>query len=91
MMSECFTGHNEGHQGSYLPLVGVGGDAGVVAGIGAGDFGEVELAVPLLHVRWHISSVCRGRQRDTYTEALRASGLHSGAVCVCVCVWNSSV
>lgn len=65
MMTERFTGHSEGHQGSDLPLEAVGGDARVVAGIAAGDFGEVELAVPLLHTGWQLSSVCRGRQRDT--------------------------
>lgn len=51
MMSEWFTGHSEGHQSSDLPLEAVGGDARVVAGVAAGDFGEVELAVPLLHAR----------------------------------------
>lgn len=65
MMSELFTGHSESHQGSDLPLQAVGSDAGIVAGIAAGDFGEVELAVPLIHVRRQLSSVCRGRQRDT--------------------------
>lgn len=47
-MSERFTGHSEGHQGSDLPLQAVGGDARVVAGVAAGDFSEVELAIPLL-------------------------------------------
>lgn len=64
-MSERFTGYGEGHQGSDLPLEAVGGDAGVVAGIASSDFGEMELAVSLLHVRRQLSSVCRGRQRDT--------------------------
>lgn len=65
MISEQFTGHSEGHQCSNLPLEAVGGDARVVAGVTAGDFGEVEMAVPLLYARWQLSSVCRGRQRDT--------------------------
>ncbi|TNN61324.1 hypothetical protein EYF80_028451 [Liparis tanakae] len=64
MMSELFTCHNEGHKGSDLPLGAVGGDAGIVAGIAADDFGEVELAVPLCHPGWQLSSVCRGRQRQ---------------------------
>lgn len=64
-MSKQFTGHSEGHQGSDLPLEAVWGDAGVVASIAAGDFGEVELTVPLLHMRWQLSPICRGRQRDT--------------------------
>lgn len=51
MTSEWFTGHSEGHQSPDLPLEAVGGDARVVAGVAAGDFGEEELAVPLLHVR----------------------------------------
>ncbi len=55
------TGHSEGHHSSDLPLEAVGGDTRVVAGVTACDFGEVELAVPLLHVRWQLSSVCRGR------------------------------
>lgn len=59
------TCYSEGHQGSDLPLEAVGGDAGVVAGVAAGDFGEVELAVPLLHAGRYLSSVCRGRQTDT--------------------------
>lgn len=45
-----FTGHSEGHQGSDLPLQAVGGDAGVVASVAAGDFSEMKLAVPLFHV-----------------------------------------
>lgn len=65
MMSKRLTGHSEGHQGSDLPLEAVGGDAGVVAGVAAGDFGEVKLPVPLVDVRRQLSSVCRGRQRDT--------------------------
>lgn len=60
MTGEGFTGHSEGHQGCYLPLQAVGGDAGVVAGVAASDFGEAELAVPLIHVRRQLSSVCGG-------------------------------
>lgn len=67
-MSERFTGHSEVHHGSDLPLQAVGGDARVVASIAAGNFGEVELAVPLLHARRQLSSVCRGRQRDAQRE-----------------------
>lgn len=63
IMSEQFTSHSEGHQGSDLPLEAVGGDAGVVAGIAAGDFGEVELTVPLVHMRWQLSPIYRGRHR----------------------------
>lgn len=65
MMRELFTGHSEGHHGSDLPLEAVGCGARVVAGVAPGDFGEAELAVPLLHVRRQLTSVCRGRQRDT--------------------------
>jgi len=54
------TGHSEGHQGSDLPLQAVGGDASVVAGVAAGDFGEVELTISLFHVRGQLTSVCRG-------------------------------
>lgn len=43
------TRHSEGHHRSDLPLEAVGGDAHVVAGVAAGDFGEDELAAPLLH------------------------------------------
>lgn len=62
------TGHSQGHQGSNLPLEAVGSDAGVVAGVAPCDFGEVQLAVLLLHMRRQLSSVCRGRQRDTHKE-----------------------
>lgn len=68
MMSERFTGHSEGDHGPDLPLQAVGGDARVVATVAAGNFGEVKLAVPLLHVRRQLSSVCRGRQRDASRE-----------------------
>lgn len=43
------TRHSKGHHRSDLPLEAVGGDAHVVAGVPAGDFGEDELAAPLLH------------------------------------------
>lgn len=43
------TRHSEGHHRSDLPLEAVGGDAHVVAGVAAGDFGEDELAAPLLN------------------------------------------
>lgn len=81
MMSERFTGHSEGDRGSDLPLQAVGGDARVVATVAAGDFGEVKLAVPLLHVRRQLSSVCRRRQRDVQTEGGRGQD---------VCLWNLS-
>lgn len=57
------TRHSEGHHRSDLPLEAVGGEAHVVAGVAAGDFGEDELAAPLLHAGRELSSVCRGRQR----------------------------
>lgn len=90
MMSERFTGHSEGHQGSDLPLEAVGGDAGVVSGVAAGDFGEVELAVPLLHARRQLSSVCRGRQRDAQGQrGVRRAG-PSGACGIQVVKWTPS-
>lgn len=64
-MREWFTGYGEGHKGPDLPLEAVGGDAGVVASVASSDFGETELAVFLLDVRRQLSSICRGRQRDT--------------------------
>lgn len=82
-MSERFTGHSEVHHGSDLPLQAVGGDARVVASIAAGNFGEVELAVPLLHARRQLSSVCRGRQRDAQREEGRGGvrKAECGAAC----------
>lgn len=64
MMSERFTSNGEGHRGSDLPLEAVGGDACVVASVAAGNFGEVELAVPLVHAWRQLSSICRKRQRE---------------------------
>lgn len=46
-----FTCHSEGDQGSDLPLQAVGGNAGVVASVATSDFGEAELAVPLIQVQ----------------------------------------
>ena len=43
------TCHAECHQRPDLPLQGVGGDAGVVAGVAAGHLGEDQLAVALLN------------------------------------------
>lgn len=43
------TRHSEGHHRSDLSLEAVGGDAHVVAGVAAGNFGKDELAAPLLH------------------------------------------
>lgn len=62
-MSERFTSHSEGHHSSDFPLEAIGGNARIVAGITAGHFGELKLAISLLHMRWQLSSICRGRQR----------------------------
>lgn len=67
------TRHSERHHCSDLPLEAVGGHAHVVAGVAAGDFGEDELAAPLLHAGRELSSVCRG-ETEVQAEMVREGG-----------------